>query len=81
MTATSPPASLAFEALERVYDQLAAAIDEAGEAHQSLFLAKLVIVMAHRAGDGLDFDTCVATALENLGLPAQTLSSSGDAAS
>jgi hypothetical protein len=74
MTATPPPAPLAFEALERVYDQLAAAIDQAGEAHEALFLTKLVMVMAHRAGEGLDFGGCVATALENLGLPAQTLS-------
>jgi len=81
MTATLPPAPLPFEALERVYEQLAAAIDHAGEAHQALFLAKLVMVMAHRAGESLDFDACIATALENLGLPAQALSSSGGAAS
>jgi hypothetical protein len=81
MTANPPAAPLPFEALERVYEQLAAAIDRAGEANEALFLTKLVMVMAHRAGEGLDFDGCVATALENLGLPSQTLSSSGEAAS
>lgn len=81
MTSASTPATLPFEDLERVYEQLAAAIDRAGEANEALFLAKLVMVMAHRAGEGLDFDACVTTALENLALPAQTLSSSGGAAS
>ena len=77
MTSASTPATLPFEDLERVYEQLAAAIDRAGEANEALFLAKLVMVMAHRAGGGLDFAACVATALENLGAPAQTLSPSG----
>lgn len=54
MTAQNMPTPLPFEALERVYDQLAAAIDRAGEANEALFLTKLVMVMAHRAGDVLD---------------------------
>jgi hypothetical protein len=65
MTAIPPAAPLPFEALERVYEQLATAIDRAGEANESLFLTKLVMVMAHRAGDGLDFEACVAVALGN----------------
>ncbi|MDP2804197.1 MAG: hypothetical protein Q8O26_20195 [Phreatobacter sp.] len=77
MTATPPASPLPFEALERVYDQLAAAIDQAGDAHEALFLTKLVMVMAHRAGAGLDMEAAIATALENLGVPAQTLSPSG----
>ncbi len=65
MTAQNMPTPLPFEALERVYDQLAAAIDRAGEANEALFLTKLVMVMAHRAGDVLDFEACVAAALGN----------------
>lgn len=77
MTSASTPATLPFEDLERVYEQLAAAIDRAGQANEALFLAKLVMVMAHRAGGGLDMEAWIATALENLGAPAQTLSPSG----
>jgi len=66
MTSSSTPATLPFEDLERVYEQLAAAIDRAGQANEALFLAKLVMVMAHRAGGGLDFAACVATALDSL---------------
>jgi hypothetical protein len=68
MTAPSMPTPLPFEALEQVYEQLAAALDRAGEANEALFLTKLVMVMAHRAGDVLDFEACVALALGDLAL-------------
>ena len=56
MTA-SPPATepLPFEALEAVYETLASGIDRAGAAHEAVFLAKLALVLAHRAGPGVDF--------------------------
>lgn len=68
MTAPSMPTPLPFETLEQVYEQLAAALDRAGEANEALFLTKLVMVMAHRAGDVLDFEACVALALGDLAL-------------
>ena len=75
MTASPPPAPepLAFEALEAVYETLAAGIDRAGEANEAVFLTKLAMVLAHRAGAGVDFGDCVATALRNLGIEAQPL--------
>lgn len=65
MTAAPSAAPLPFEDLEQVYEHLAVAIDRAGEANEALFLTKLVMVMAHRAGDVLDFEACVAVALGN----------------
>jgi hypothetical protein len=57
---------LPFDRLEQDYERLAEAVDTAGPANEALFLAKLVLVMAHRAGEGLDFADCVAVALEDL---------------
>lgn len=39
-----------FADLERVYEALAAAIDRAGPDGESLMLAKLVLILAHRTG-------------------------------
>lgn len=44
--------TLPFPELEHLYDELAAAIDTAGPDHASVFLAKLVMSMAHEWGDG-----------------------------
>jgi hypothetical protein len=54
---------LPFERMEKVYDQLAAAIDLAGPEREALFLTRLVMILAHRAGPSVDFPGCVATAL------------------
>lgn len=51
-----------FAAMEQVYDQLATAIDRAGGDGETLFLTRLVMVMAHRGGAGLDFAACIAAA-------------------
>lgn len=74
MTA-SPPATepLPFETLEAVYETLASGIDRAGEAHEAVFLAKLALVLAHRAGAGVDFADCVETALRDLDVVARPL--------
>lgn len=37
--------------LENIYTALARKIDEVGEAHSELFLAKLVLLLAHKNGD------------------------------
>jgi hypothetical protein len=55
---------LPFEDMEQVYDRLAAAIDQAGPEREALFLTRLVLVLAHRAGEGVDFDACIAVALD-----------------
>lgn len=74
MTASQPaPVPLAFEALEAVYETLASGIDRAGEARESVFLAKLALVLAHRAGAGVDFTDCVETALRDLDVVARPL--------
>ncbi|MDP3547557.1 MAG: hypothetical protein Q8S29_15415 [Phreatobacter sp.] len=75
MTALPPPAPepLAFDALETVYETLALGIDRAGEANEAADLTKLAIDLANRAGAGVDFGDCVATALRNLGIEAQPL--------
>jgi hypothetical protein len=43
---------LSFRDLEELYDQLAQAIDRAGPEQESIFLAKLVLRLAHEFGDG-----------------------------
>ncbi len=43
---------LPFADLERIYDELAEAIDATGPQHERVFLAKLVLRLAHELGDG-----------------------------
>lgn len=45
------PETLSFEELERVYDLLAETIDHAGPERETLVLAKLVMLLAHRIPD------------------------------
>jgi hypothetical protein len=42
---------LRVEELERLFDELAEAIDDVGSANESLFLTKLAFLLAHRLGD------------------------------
>ncbi len=51
-----------FAEMERVYDQLAAAIDRAGPDGEVLLLTRLAMVLAHRAGSSIDFTACIAAA-------------------
>lgn len=44
--------TLPFPQLERIYDELALAIDHAGPRQESVFLTKLVLCLAHELGDG-----------------------------
>ena len=57
----------AFADLEVVYDRLAEAIDRVGEAQESLFLAKLAMVLSHKLGDRAAVEDAIATALRDLG--------------
>lgn len=43
--------TLEFAELEQVYDLLAEAIDEAGPERESLFLARLAVLLAHEISD------------------------------
>lgn len=43
---------LTFPELERLYDELATAIDAAGPEQESIFLTKLVLSMAQSFGQG-----------------------------
>lgn len=74
MTASpTAPEPLAFEALEAVYETLAIGIDRAGATNEAVFLTKLALVLAHRAGAGVDFRDCVETALRDLDVVARPL--------
>jgi hypothetical protein len=42
---------LPFDDLEKIYDIVATAIDEVGEERESLFLAKLVMILADQSDD------------------------------
>jgi hypothetical protein len=58
--------TLPFTDLETAYETLARAIDTAGRENESLFLAKLALVLAHQSGDIAMFKQAVATALEDI---------------
>ncbi len=58
---------LSAESLERVFDQLARAIDDVGPAHEGLFLTKLAFVLANRLGDEDTVGESIALAREHLG--------------
>ena len=55
--------NLDFPALERVYERLADAIDQAGPAQEALFLTRLALVLAHRCGDEAMVQAAITTAL------------------
>ena len=69
MTATLPP-----EARDHLYAACANAITEAGEARESLFLARLALLLFEQVGDEARCRQALADALEALPLP--SLSSS-----
>jgi hypothetical protein len=58
--------TLSIPGLETVYDTLATAIDQAGEAKSRLFLVKLALLNANALGDPVLFALQVETALRNL---------------
>ncbi|MGL4290547.1 MAG: hypothetical protein ACRCVA_29620 [Phreatobacter sp.] len=66
---TPKPEPLPFAKLEMVYERLAVAIDQVGATHEALFLTKLVMVMAQRAGETLDFADCLTVAARDLAAP------------
>ena len=65
--------SLSFTELETVYEALAGAIDQAGEAHAQLFLTKLALFLAKDMKSGEQVLVAINECLKNLsrdpGLP------------
>lgn len=52
--------------MELMYEQLARAIDSAGPANESLFLAKLALALGHRLADAEAFAAAIAEGLADL---------------
>ena len=63
---TTPAPTLDIAGLEAVYDRLAQAIDQAGEAKSALFLVKLALLNAQALGDAALFARHVDAALQDL---------------
>jgi hypothetical protein len=58
--------SLDIAGLEKVYDNLAEAIDQAGPDKSELFLVKLALLNAQALGDPRVFEAHIAAALKDL---------------
>jgi hypothetical protein len=58
--------TLPFADLETAYETLARAIDSAGAKNESLFLAKLALILAHECGNLDLFRKAVAAALQDV---------------
>lgn len=50
---------LTTEALERIYDQLAEAVDKAGLEKEALLLSKLCLLLAQQLGDEETIRECI----------------------
>jgi len=70
MTATTLPP----EARDRLYAACANAISEAGDARESLFLARLALLLFEQVGDEARCRRALADALEALPLPSLSAS-------
>jgi hypothetical protein len=64
--AMNKPTSLDIAGLEKVYDNLAEAIDQAGPDKSELFLVKLALLNAQALGDPAVFNAHIASALKDL---------------
>jgi hypothetical protein len=68
-TTTTTPASLPPEARDRLYAECARAISEAGPECESLFLARLALLLFEQVGDEARCRTALADALHALPVP------------
>ena len=57
---------MAHSDLEKTYASLALKIDEVGEAHSELFLAKLVLLLVQKHGDTDEVQQCIDAAAVSL---------------
>ncbi|MFM7024764.1 MAG: DUF2783 domain-containing protein [Limnohabitans sp.] len=60
------PTGLSIGGLETVYDQLATAIEQAGEGKSELFLVKLALLAAQQLGDEVIFGDLIQRAQKDL---------------
>jgi hypothetical protein len=58
--------------LEDAYERLAAGIDAAGAEKETLFLARLAMLLARQLADRTKFATCVDAALQDLATSARS---------
>ena len=65
-SSAAPPTALTITGLEAVYDALARAIDQAGEARTELFLVKLALLQADALGDPARFAQLLTAALRDI---------------
>lgn len=68
------PIPLAPEARDRLYAACANAITQAGEARESLFLARLALLLFEQVGDEARCRQALADALDQLPLPSLSAS-------
>ena len=67
--------TLPFAELERIYDELAQAIDRCGVENESLFLSKLVLCLAHEHENGARVSELIEQCLNlDAKLPANAIS-------
>jgi len=66
MTTPLPRPALTIGGLETVYDALATAMDQVGEANTPLLLVKLALLNANALGDEKVFQQHLQTALQDL---------------
>ena len=64
--AMNKPTSLDIAGLEKVYDNLAEAIDQAGPDKSELFLVKLALLNAQALGDPAVFEAHITSAFKDL---------------
>ena len=69
MEAMSTPAALAADARDRLYAECARAITEAGAPRESLFLARLALLLMEQVGDEARCRQAMADALQQLPHP------------
>lgn len=55
-----------FATLEQAYDSIAAGIDAAGPAQETVFLAKLALALSNHIDDARVVSNCIAMALQDL---------------
>ena len=63
---SAPEQRLSFEDLERIYSQLADAIDQVGADKEALFLSKLALILERELGDPERIHEAVEAAKQDL---------------
>jgi hypothetical protein len=71
--------TLSLEARDRLYAECARAISEAGAERESLFLARLALLLFEQLGDEARCRAALAEALRDLPMPSLSAAAAGDA--